>query len=77
MDVKSVHLCSNIEDNLRMYIQCPHDYTLESGKYARLIRGLDGTNREARFGMYYALIDDGVCEQFHEVKFNQENDDGW
>ena len=45
MDVKAAYLCSTIEDNVRMYIQCPKGYALEPGMYARLLRGLYGTKQ--------------------------------
>jgi hypothetical protein len=45
MDVKAAYLCSKIEDNVRMYIKCPDGYKLDTGKYARLLRGLYGTRQ--------------------------------
>ena len=45
MDVKAAYLCSKIEKNVRMYIECPKGYKLDPGKYARLLRGLYGTRQ--------------------------------
>ena len=45
MDVRAAYLCAKIEDNVRMYIQCPDGYELDPNMDARLLRGLYGTRQ--------------------------------